>query len=304
VADSETSPLVSVVLPTLNGSRYIAASIGSVLGQTYRNLELIVVDGGSTDGTLEIVAGVADARLKLVRQRDNADRLPGALNDGFALATGTYFTWAQDDDLFAPEAFAVMVRALDQRADVGLVYTGFQFIDENGAVIRAATLGPPEGLTASNVVGHCFLYRRTLAEQVGRYDPKFIMSEDTHFWLRAYRCGRLLYLPGSYYFHRLHPDSLTVRDYGRYQSLRVAARARREVLGISRRAYARQVSSAYIEEAFAAYAAGDLRRVRRCLAPALLRNPTWLRNRGVWSIGLRSLVARTSPRSRGRSASS
>lgn len=294
------SPLVSVVLPTINGSRFIAESIASILTQTYRHLELIVVDGGSTDGTLEIVARRPDPRLKLLRQGSNIDKLPGALNAGFAVATGTYFTWAQDDDLYGPEALAAMVRALNDNPDVGLVYAGFHFVDENCRFIRAATLGPPEGLTRSNVVGHCFLYRRTVAEQAGPYDPAFLMSEDTHFWLRVYRRSRLLYLPGCYYFHRLHSGSLSMRDYGRYRALRVSARARRQVLGISWWAYIRQVSAAYIEEAFAAYAQRDLQRVRQCLLHGLLRNPTWLRNRGVWSLGVRSVLGVKPPRWFGR----
>jgi glycosyltransferase involved in cell wall biosynthesis len=284
------------VLPTINGSRFIAESITSILTQTYRHLELIVVDGGSTDGTLEIVARLTDPRLKVLRQGSNIDKLPGALNAGFAVATGTYFTWAQDDDLYGPEALAVMVRALNDNPDVGLVYAGFHFVDESCRFVRAATLGPPEGLTRSNVVGHCFLYRRTVAEQAGPYDPAFLMSEDTHFWLRVYQRSRLLYLPGCYYFHRLHGGSLTIRDYGQYRALRVSARARRQVLRISWWAYTRQVSAAYIEEAFAAYAQRDLQRVRRCLLHGLLRNPTWLRNRGVWSLGVRSVLGVKSAR--------
>lgn len=284
-------PLVSVVLPTLNGRRFLGESIASILGQTYRNFELIVVDGGSTDGTREIVAGITDPRVRMLQQPDNRGRLPGALNAGFAAAAGTYFTWAQDDDLYAPDALAVMVRALEAHADVGLVYAGFQFIDAHGRHIRPATLGPPEELRSTNVVGHCFLYRRSVAEAVGPYDPAFVMSEDTHYWLRVSRHARLLQLPGCHYAHRLHPDSLTMRGYGRYEALRVSARARRQVLGIGWPAYARQVGSAFIEEAFAAHAAGDVRHVRRCVWRGLWRDPTWLANRGVCSLAVRTLFA-------------
>src|SRR5437016_3657116 len=89
--------LVSIVLTTLNGARYLRESIDSCLGQTYRNIELIVVDGGSTDGTLDIVASYYDPRLRLIHQEHNEGKLPGAINLGLADARGELLTWMQDD---------------------------------------------------------------------------------------------------------------------------------------------------------------------------------------------------------------
>ncbi len=299
------TPLVSIVLPTRNGSRYLAQSIDSILAQTYATLELIVVDGGSTDGTLAMVEAYSqrDNRVRLVHQGDNPDKLPGALNLGFAAAGGEYLTWAQDDDRYAANALEVMARVLLDQPEIGFVYAGFDFVDADGKFLRAAVLGPPEGLRRSNVVGHCFLYRRAVAQQVGGYDPAYLMSEDTHYWLRVYQQTRMVYLPGVYYAHRLHAHSLTMRDYGRYWAMRVSARARREVLHIGWREYARQVSAAYLEEAFAAHAQHDARRVRRCLARGLPLDPRWLGNRGVWSIGAHSVFGYRPPSRSGRAES-
>ena len=288
---SADQPLVSIVLPTLNGSRYIATSIESCLRQTYPHLEIIVVDGGSTDDTLAIVQSFADARIRVVAQPANAGRLPGALNCGFAAARGELFTWTQDDDYYAPEALAVMVQALQAAPDIGFVYAGFWFIDAAGQALRPADLGQPEDLRRRNVVGHCFLYRRAVAERVGEYDRDFVMAEDMQYWARAYRVTPMRYLPGSYFYHRLHSANLTGRDYGLYASLHVAARARREVLRIPWHTYRAQLADAYIQEAFAAYANADTARARRCAWLGVLHNPAWLTNRGVLSIGLRSLFA-------------
>lgn len=285
-------PLVSIVLPTYNGSRFIAASVESCLRQTYRHFELIVVDGGSTDETLAIVASFADPRIRILAQRDNAERLPGALNLGFAHAVGEFYTWAQDDDVYMPEAIEVLVAALSDRPEAGLAYTGMWFVDEQGQVIEEPNLGPPEHLYWTNSIGHCFLYRRSVAERVGAYDVAYLMAEDYEYWLRIFTQATIVQVPGRYYSHRLHDRSLTVRRYGRYQALRVAARARRDILGIRRSAYRRQVAAAYVEEAFAAYAEHDYAHVRRCLARGLCRNPRWLRNRGVCSILLTSCVRR------------
>ncbi len=293
---SNSAPLISIVLPTYNGSRFIAASIESCLKQSYGHFELIVVDGGSTDETLAIVASFADARIRVLQQTDNSERLPGALNFGFAHASGKLYTWAQDDDVYMPEAIEVLVAALLAQPEAGLAYTGMWFIDEQGQVIGEPTLGPPEHLYWTNSIGHCFLYRRSVAERVGAYDFEYLMSEDSHYWMRVFKHATIIQVPGRHYCHRLHSGSLSMRQYGRYRALRVAARARRDILGIGRPAYLRQVAAAYVEEAFAAYAENDYAHLRRCLWRGLLRNPLWLRNRGVCSILLTSLARRRQAR--------
>lgn len=289
--------LISIVLPTLNSDRYLAASIESCLAQTHTNLELIIVDGGSTDGTLAVIAPYVskDPRVRLLHQGANTGRLPGALNLGFAAARGDYFTWTQADDYFEPDALAVLLAALTADPDLGLVYTGFQFIDEAGQFLRDAQLGEPDGLRHTNVVGHCFLYRRAAAALAGDYDPAFWMAEDFHYWLRLYRVSRLRFVPGRHYAHRLHPASLTMNNYGRYFALRLCARARRQVLGLPWPAYQQQVAAAYIEEAFAAFADGAFGRARRCTLHGLARDPRWLRNRGLLVLFARSLLGRRRP---------
>jgi glycosyltransferase involved in cell wall biosynthesis len=283
--------LVSVVLPTLNGERYIAASIESCLAQTYGLFELIVVDDGSTDGTVDVVRTFSDPRIRLVRLTENVG-LPAALNRGFAEARGGYLTFTSDDNLYAPEAFATMLAALQERPEVGMVYAGQMIIDAAGSVVRPANLFPPEALAWTNPVGGCFLYRRSVAQAVGEYDPRFAMAEDAHYWLRVSRRAQILQLPGRLYYYRLHSESLTGRGYGAYEAMRAVVRARREVLGLGSREYRRQVAAAYAEEAFAAFQRRDFGHVRRSLLRALLRDPRRLARRGVISIARRSLTQR------------
>jgi glycosyltransferase involved in cell wall biosynthesis len=288
------APLVSIVLPTLNSRRFLAHAIAQCLAQTQADLELIVVDGGSTDGTLEVVAGFDDARVRLRHQAGNSGRLPGALNEGFAAARGAFWTWTQADDYYWPDAIAVMLAHLQRHPEIGLTYCGYWVVDEHDQIVRAATLGPPEEVWWTNPVGHCFLYRREVGEAIGPYAVDYYMAEDIHYWLRVYRRFRLAYLPEPRYAHRLHPASLTMAQYGRYLALRLAARARRQVLGLSWGQYLRQVAAAYVEEAFAAQGDGAYARMRASLLRGVMRDPRWLANRGV-----RSLLAQSALGARG-----
>lgn len=100
---AENSPKVSIVLPTYNGARYLRQSIDSCLGQTYRNLELIVVDDASTDTTPEIIRSYQDPRIRVIRH-EKSKMLPESLNTGFRAVSGDYLTWTSDDNYYVPEA--------------------------------------------------------------------------------------------------------------------------------------------------------------------------------------------------------
>src|SRR4029079_525295 len=102
---ADAAPLISIVLTTLNSERYLARAVASCLGQTCADLELLIVDGGSTDRTLDIVATITDPRLRLIHQAGNAGKLPGAINLGLAEARGNLLTWAQADCWYEPNAF-------------------------------------------------------------------------------------------------------------------------------------------------------------------------------------------------------
>jgi glycosyltransferase involved in cell wall biosynthesis len=111
VAKMILHPLVSIVLPTYNGSRYIQQSIDSCLNQTYSNIELIIVDDGSTDCTEQIINSYTDNRIRYIQHQKNAG-LPTALNTGVAHATGDYLTWTSDDNFYAPQAIETQLTFL------------------------------------------------------------------------------------------------------------------------------------------------------------------------------------------------
>ncbi len=222
-------PLVSIVLPTYNGARYVVEAIESCLGQTYRNLELIVVDDGSTDGTVGTVRRYleSDRRLRLLQHERNR-KLPAALNTGFAKAAGSYLTWIADDNTFRPEAIEEMLAYLEAHADVDVVYTDCTFTDTEGKPYHRMDAGEPDRLwsTDFNCVGPCFLYRRRVQDALGGYAEDMFWVEDYDFWLRASLSFRLRPYHKDLFYYRRHEGSLSSRFNPRIEQLldRVVAR--------------------------------------------------------------------------------
>lgn len=203
---------VSVVLPTYNGSAYIAEAIQSVLEQTYTDFELIIVNDCSTDNTLEIITEYAqkDSRIRIINNETNT-KLPQALNIGFQSARGKYYTWTSDDNRYLPTAFEVMCRCLEENLTVGLVYCNMYLIDDRGNITEEGKSPEPDMLVRRNSVGACFMYRSVVAERVGAYDPEMFLAEDYDYWMRIYQQSALKHINETCYLYRVHGGSLTAQ---------------------------------------------------------------------------------------------
>lgn len=201
---------VSIVLPVYNGEQYLSSALESILCQSYRNIELILVNDCSTDSTEEIIARyqARDSRIVSLRNEKNL-KLPASLNRGFAHATGEYYSWTSDDNLYKPNAIEEMVRCLEARPELGMVYCDYEIIDENGAVTRQFQVGDSESQIFHNTLGACFLYRRQVAEAVGEYDTSRYLVEDYDYWLRIRLACQIEPIHQCLYQYRLHSNSLT-----------------------------------------------------------------------------------------------
>jgi glycosyltransferase involved in cell wall biosynthesis len=203
------TPLVSIVLPTYNGSRYLDDSLRSCLAQTHTNWELIIVDDCSTDDTpLRIAKYVsADSRIQSVRHETNR-KLPAALNTGFRIARGDFLTWTSDDNYYHHEALQSMLSFLENHPEAGMVYSDWTMIDENDGSAKPMVVGDPNDLIIENRIGPCFLYRRQVKEIIGNYADDLFLAEDYDYWLRVSRYFRLLPLHRNLYYYRCHRMSL------------------------------------------------------------------------------------------------
>jgi len=213
----EQQPLISIVLPVYNGARYLTESLASVVAQTYPRWELICVDDCSTDETPAILADWAsrDNRIRVIRHASNK-RLPGALNTGFAAASGALLTWTSDDNHYRPTALAALVQRLTAEPDVAFVYSDYALIDEEGQITGVNRAPAPEELLADKQALPCFLYRRSVYERVGDYASDLFLAEDYDYWLRILAAGYTLApLHETLYEYRRHARSLTDAHRGK-----------------------------------------------------------------------------------------
>lgn len=203
-------PKVSVVLPTYNGSKYIQESIESILCQTWKDFELIIVNDCSTDSTLEIIKEFAkkDSRIKIISNETN-QKLPKSLNIGFKTACGDFFTWTSDDNRMKPKALEIMCEKLEHNPELGLVYCDMDRIDAEGNLIEEVKWPESHELYKGDCVGACFMYRASVTKKIGGYDENMFLAEDYEYWLRIWKESSIAHIPVNAYQYRVHNASLT-----------------------------------------------------------------------------------------------
>jgi len=197
-----STPNVSVILPVYNGENYLRFAIESVLGQTFQDFELIVVDDGSSDATPEVVRGYGE-RVRYVRQENTG--VAGAFNHGLRLAAGRYFSWLSHDDVFHETKLEKQVAALGRLEGPAVCYTDIQMIDSRGEVVMEHEL-PEYGrgetlrhvLTGGPICSACYsvMYDRRCIEEVGMYSETWRYTQDVDMLSRFARRFPLVRVAG------------------------------------------------------------------------------------------------------------
>lgn len=184
-------PKVSVIIPTYNHQRYIQESVGSALDQTYPNLEVLVVDDGSTDQTLEVLVKNAYLPRILYIYKPNGGT-SSALNTGIARATGEYISWLSADDVFRPEKIAKQVAKMESEPSLSLIYSSFAVSDALGKIqydIHSQYYEDKKEMIIKLAEG-CFIngstvmMRKAALEKVGGFDESLPQAHDYDLWLR------------------------------------------------------------------------------------------------------------------------
>lgn len=199
-------------MPCYNGAKMIGEAIESVIAQTFKDWELIIVNDCSTDNTLEVAQRYAakDKRIRVFSNEKNS-KLPATLNHGFREAHGELWTWTSDDNLLMPTMLEEMGKYLDKHSEVGMVISDELIIDESGKTTGESNVRDDinDYILLNNGVGASFMYRAEIAKKVGPYSEDLFLVEDYEYWLRLSFITTLGVLHKPLYKYRVHGGSLT-----------------------------------------------------------------------------------------------
>lgn len=222
-------PTVSVIMSHCNGVDYLSAAVESVLAQTFRDFEFIIIDDGSTDASPDALRAFAarDARIKLVVRENRG--LTKTLNEGVRLAAGKYLARMDSDDVCSPDRFAKQVAYLDAHPDVVALGGAYEMIDDAGRVFHVMRYPDDDGqLQESSLSGRpalchpLVMMRADAVAKVGGYDESFPVAQDNDLWLRLGEVGKLACLPDVLLQYRQHGKSVS------------EAKAERQIEGLRR----------------------------------------------------------------------
>ena len=205
-------PLVSIITPSYNQGPYLPETIQSVLSQDYPNLEYIIVDGGSTDNSLEVIQQYAHRLAWWVSERDQGHA--DALNKGFAHATGEILAWLNSDDTYQPGAIRQAVEYLVAHPEISMVYSDANLIGEDGEYLGRFPARQTDYARMLNGYVHIpqattFFWHR-LWNQLGSLDLSLKYSFDYDLWVRLAKLAPVVYVPKVWANFRLHEAGKTV----------------------------------------------------------------------------------------------
>lgn len=211
--------LVSIITPSYNQARYLEQTIQSVLRQDYPRIEYIVMDGASSDGSVEIIKKYAGQLTYWESQQDMGQA--DAINKGFARATGDIVAWLNSDDYYLPGTISKAVQVFEENPDVVLIYGNMLAVDENGATFNTLTYRPLtfEDLLCFHIIGQPAVFmRRSALQKTKGLDPTFHFLLDHLLWIQIAKQGKILHVDQTWSAARYHAEAKNVAkaaEFGR-----------------------------------------------------------------------------------------
>jgi glycosyltransferase involved in cell wall biosynthesis len=296
-------PLVSIITPSYNQVCYLEATIRSVLEQGYPNIEYIVIDGGSTDGSVDILERYSPQVSLWLSEIDTGQA--HAINKGIERSHGSILGWLNSDDILIPNTVSRAVNVFRQHLEIDVVYGRLERIDEDGNLVQTPAL-PKDKVEFSKekILGECIVnqpgsfWRREIMDKAGRLDIGLRFVMDYEYWIRlAMNGARFKRLPEVVARFRLNPDSKTVSQSAAMaqEQLKVLDKLVEKydlakVLGISPRAVDRQVrmtrATTYLLAFYGEWKRQDFPKAREWLWKALAYNPTVILQRRWFELAI------------------
>ena len=209
------NPKVTVLMSVYNGEKYLNEAIDSILGQTFKDFEFLIVNDGSTDKTGEILESYNDPRIKAINNKKNIG-LTKSLNKGLKISKGEYIARMDADDVSMPERLEKELEFLEQNRNVGLVGTDYLFINEKGKVVHIVKcLNGSRELKEKLLEGNQFVHgsvmlRRECIDKVGTYREEFKFAQDYDFYLRIAEVYDVANISEPLYKWRIDSKSISV----------------------------------------------------------------------------------------------
>jgi len=228
-----TIPRVSVVMSVYNGEEYVCKAIDGILGQSYKDIEFVIIDDGSTDDTRLLLQNYNDLRIK-VTWNSKREGLTKALNKGIQMASGEYIARQDADDISMYDRLEKQVNYLERNQEIALLGTAVKVIDSEGNHLQDIEypLRHPficQALKKYNCFCHgSVVFRKRCFDEIEGYREAFTTAQDYDLWLRLSEKYQVANLPDRLYKYRFTPSSLTFRKI--FDQTRMAAFARKAVL--------------------------------------------------------------------------
>ncbi|WP_127578824.1 glycosyltransferase family 2 protein [Paenibacillus koleovorans] len=210
-------PLVTIVTPSYQQAGYIRETIESIWSQNYPNLEHLVIDGGSTDGTVEILKHYArkEPRFRYVSEKDRGQS--HALNKGLAMAKGSVIGWLNSDDTYHPQAIARAVKALVEHPEYGAVYGRAMYTDAGNRPLSPypvdKKIGRARLFDVCTICQPAVFFRKSVLEKTGPIDESLQFCMDYELWMRIAKQAKLGFIDAMLANSRLHEEAKTVKQY-------------------------------------------------------------------------------------------
>lgn len=231
------SPKITVLMSVYNGEKYIKEAIDSILFQTFKDFEFLIINDGSTDRTAEIIRSYSDQRIKIHKNKENFG-LTKSLNIGLKLARGEYIIRQDADDISMSERLEKELDFLETHKDYAVVGTFVKIMNENSKIIRLLKRPVNDGqirefLKKDNCITHgSSMIRMESFYDVGFYDESMERSQDYELWLRISKKYRMANIPEYLYIWRNHKDNIEAKYKGEQEIFVALAKVKNDTLNI------------------------------------------------------------------------